>query len=166
MLNIFSCPWYIYLCIKLQNDNLIVLDYFPGFQIGVKIFSESNSLEVIGIFRFFRVWTLNISFSGAQRLNAQHGSSLFYNLFTFVQTEMYILEKIHVMQNFRSFYNWCHRCNCTSISNAIMCQKCANTWTIRKLGNSTYFFQTSVILLFLKIETWFFLKNVPHAKDY
>ena len=163
MLNIFSCPWYIYLCIKLQNDNLIVLDYFPGFQIGVKNFSESNSLEVIGILRFFRVWTVDICFSGAQRLNAQHGNSLFYNLFTFVQTDMYILEKTHEKQSFRSIYNWCLRCDCKSISNAIMCQKCTNTCTIRKLGTTTYFFQTSVISLFLKIENWFFLKNVHHA---
>ena len=93
MLNIFNCHWYIYLCTKLQNDNQIVSDYFPGFHNGVKIFSESNTLEVIGFLRFFQVWTLNISFSGVQRLNAQHGNSLFYNLFTFVQTDMYILEK-------------------------------------------------------------------------
>ena len=153
MLNIFNCHWYIYLCTKLQNDNQIVSDYFPGFHNGVKIFSESNTLEVIGFLRFFQVWTLNISFSGVQRLNAQHGNSLFYNLFTFVQTDMYILEKTHEEQSFRSIYNWCLRCDCKSISNAVMCQKCANTCTIRKLGNSTYFFQTPVILLFLKIET-------------
>ena len=153
MLNIFSCPWYIYLCIKLQNDNLIVFKYFPGFQIGVKNFSESKSLEVIGFLRFFGVWTVDICFSGAQRLNAQRGNSFFFNIFTFIQTDMYILEKSHEKQSFRSIYNWCHRCNCKSISNAVMCQKCANTCTIRKLGNSTYFFQTPVILLFLKIET-------------
>ena len=80
MLNIYSYPWYIYLCIKPQNDILIVSKYFPGFQIGVKNFSESNSLEVIGILRFFRVWTVDICFSGAQRMNARHGNSLFFSM--------------------------------------------------------------------------------------